>query len=34
MTTNTKQRLTQYFELDKAVDGMVVSLPSGDVCDE
>ena len=34
MTTNTKQRLTQYFELDKALDGTVVSLPSGEVCDE
>lgn len=34
MTTNTKLRLTQYFVLDKALDGTVISLPSEDVCDE
>ena len=34
ITTNTKQRLSEYFLLDKALDGTVISLPSGDVCDE
>ena len=34
VTTNTKQRLLQYIALDKALDGTVISLPSGDVCDE
>ncbi len=34
MTTNTKLRLTQYFVLDKALDGTVISLPGEDVCDE
>lgn len=34
ITTNTKQRLLEYVALDKALDGTVISLPSGDVCDE
>lgn len=34
MTTNTKQRLLEYMALDKALDGTVISLPSGEVCDE
>lgn len=34
ITTNTKQRLLEYMTLDKALDGTVISLPSGDVCDE
>lgn len=34
MSTNTKQRLKKYLELDQALDGTVISLPSGDVCDE
>ena len=31
VTTNTKQRLLQYIALDKALDGTVISSPSGDV---
>ena len=34
MTTNTRQRLFEYIALDKALDGTVISLPSGHVCDE
>lgn len=34
ITTNTKQRLLEYMALDKALDGTVISLPSGEVCDE
>lgn len=34
ITTNTKQRLLAYVALDKALDGTVISSPSGDVCDE
>ncbi|WP_374572899.1 hypothetical protein [Acinetobacter sp.] len=34
MTTNTRQRLFEYIALDKALDGAVISLPSGHVCDE
>lgn len=34
ITTNTKQRLLEYLALNKALDGTVISLPSGEVCDE
>lgn len=34
ITTNTKQRLLEYLALDKALDGTVISLQSGKVCDE
>lgn len=33
-TTNTKKRLLEYIALNKSLDGTVISLPSGDVCDE
>lgn len=33
-TTNTKQRLLNYIALNKALDGTVTSVPSGEVCDE
>lgn len=33
-TINTKQRMMEYLELNKALDGTVISLPRGDVCDE
>lgn len=33
-TTNTKQRLLEYLALNKALDGTVISLPNGEVCDE
>lgn len=34
ITTNTKLRLLAYVSLDKALDGSVISLPSGTVCEE
>lgn len=34
VTTNTKQRLLEFISLNKALDGTVTSVPSGDVCDE
>lgn len=34
MTTNTKQRLLEFIALNKALDGTVTSVPSGEVCDE
>ncbi|MGP1561335.1 MAG: hypothetical protein ACTTIC_04515 [Helicobacteraceae bacterium] len=33
-TTNTKARLKAYLDYDKALSGMVFSLPQGDTCDE
>ena len=33
-TTNTKARLKAYLDYDKALSGMVFSLPRGDTCDE
>ncbi len=34
MTTNTKPRLLAYLAFDKALDGWVISAPTGEVCDE
>lgn len=34
LTTNTKQRLMAYMAFDKAMDGAVISLPTGKVCDD
>ena len=33
ITTNTKQRLQAFIELNRALDGTVTSLPSVDFCD-
>ena len=32
LTTNTKQRLKAYMAFDQAMDGAVISLPTGKVC--
>jgi uncharacterized protein YceK len=34
VTTNTKQRLLAHIEMSKALDGTVLTLPEGDLCDE
>lgn len=34
LTTNTKQRLKAYMAFDQAMDGAVISLPTGKVCDD
>ena len=34
LTTNTKQRLMAYLAYNKAMDGMVISLPSENVCED
>ncbi len=34
ITTNTKPRLLAYLAFDKALNGWVISLPTGEVCDE
>ncbi|WOE43247.1 hypothetical protein [Acinetobacter chinensis] len=34
ITTNTKIRLLEYVAFDKALDGTVISIPNGEVCDE
>lgn len=34
LTTNTKERLVAYLEMSKALDGTVLSLPKGDLCDD
>ena len=34
LTTNTKQRLKAYMTFNQAMDGAVISLPTGKVCDD